>query len=207
MFGTAADRLAAALAAYERNFAARIKDLTNVDAESARAIVREANTIVRESGLGTALAPTLIEHVKHWPTWCKRDDFQDWVGFPATSIYATAEKRDKEEVLGVLFTYNHERYWIRFSDEGTTWLPDGTADHGGKVDFLWNGDAVLGVSVFLESGEFGRWCWRDVHIFKVGEWAKDLLEIAAHIKKDEGSAIRRRSEHDAIERAKSIRLR
>ena len=75
MFGTAADRLAAALAAYERDFAARIKDLTNVDAESARAIVREANTIVRESGLGTALAPTLIEHVKHWPTWCKRDDF------------------------------------------------------------------------------------------------------------------------------------
>jgi len=200
MFGTAADRLAAALAAYERDFAARIKDLTNVDAESARAIVREANTIVRESGLGTALAPTLIEHVKHWPTWCKRDDFQDWVGFPATSIYATAEKRDKEEVLGVLFTYNHERYGIRFSDEGTTWLPDGT-------DFLWNGDAVLGVSVFLESGEFGKWCWRDVHIFKVGEWAKGLLEIAAHIKKDEGSAIRRRSEHDAIERAKSIRLR
>jgi hypothetical protein len=67
---------------------------------------------------------------------------------------------------------------------------------------------VLGVSVFLESGEFGRWCWRrDVHVFKVGEWAKDLLEIAAHIKKDEGSAIKRRSEHDAIERAKNIRLR
>lgn len=200
MFGTAAKRLAAALAAYERDFASRIKDLTNVDAESARAIVREASTIVRESGLGTALAPTLIEHVKHWPTWCKRDDFQDWVGFPATGIYATAEKRDKEEVLGALFTYNNERYGIRFADEGTTWLPDGT-------DFLWNGDAVLGVSVFLESGEFGKWCWRDVHVFKVGEWAKDLLEIAAHIKKDEGSAIRWRSEHDAIERAKNIRLR
>ena len=66
---------------------------------------------------------------------------------------------------------------------------------------------MLGVSVFLESGEFGKWCWRDVHVFNVGEWAKDLLEIAAHIKKHEDSAIRRRSEHDAIERAKNIRLR
>ena len=156
MFGTAAERLAAALAAYERDFAERIKDSANVDAETARAIVREANTIVRESGLGTALAPTLIEHVKHWPTWSKRDDFQDWVGFPATSIYATAEKRDKEEVLGALFIYKNERYGIRFGDEGTTWLPDGSANRDGKVDFLWNGDTVLGVSVFLESGEFGK---------------------------------------------------
>src|SRR5215475_12649162 len=207
MFGTAADRLAAALAAYERDFAERIKDSTNVDAETARAIVREANTIVRESGLGTALAPTLIEHVKHWHAWSKREDFQDRVGFPATSIYATAEKRDKEEVLGALFTYKNERYGIRFGDEGTTSLADGSVDHDGKVDFLWNGDTMLGVNVFLESGELGKWCWRDVYVFKVGEWAKHLLEIAAHIKQGEGASIKRRSENDAIERAKNIRLR
>src|ERR1044072_6023189 len=153
MFGPGADRLGAALPAFQRDFAARTKDSNNGDATTARAIVGQANAIVRESGLGTALPPTLIEHVKHWPTWCKRDDFQDWVGFPATSIYATAEKRDKEEVLGALFTYNNERYGIRFNDEGTTWLPDATVALCGKVEFLWNGDAVLGVSIFLESGE------------------------------------------------------
>ena len=207
MFGSAADKLAAALAAYERDFAARIKNPTNVDAESARAIVREANTIVRESGLGTALAPTLIEHVKHWPRSSKHNDFQQAVGFPATSIYATSEKHDKEEVLGVLFTYKNERYGIRFRHDGSTSLPGGNVDHSGRVDFLLNGDTVLGVGVFLESGEFGKWCWRDVQVFKVGEWAKHLLEIAAHIKRDEGYSIKRQSEKDAIERAKNIRVR
>jgi hypothetical protein len=205
--GAAANKVAVALAAYERDFEARIKNPTNVDAESARAIVREANTIVRESGLGLALAPTLIEHVKHWPVWSKGDDFRQWIGFPATSISVSSDQRDKEEVLGVLFTYKNERYGIRFADEERAWLPDGDIYHGGTVDLLCNGDTVFGVGVFLESGEFGKWCWRDVHTLKVGEWAQHLLEIAACIRQDEGDRIRKRRESDTIERAKNIRLR
>jgi CspA family cold shock protein len=105
------DKLSAALEAYKHDYASRIKNPENMDAQKAAALVEEAKAIVGRSGLGPALAPTLLEHIKHWPSWSKRDDFQKWVGFPATDIRATSEENSKKkEVTGVLFTYKGERY-------------------------------------------------------------------------------------------------
>jgi hypothetical protein len=102
-------------------------------------------------------------------------------------------------VLGVLFTYKNERYGIRFGNEGERWLADGTVDPSGRVDFLWNGDTVLGVGVFLESGEFGKWCWRDVHVFKIGEWATKAPRSKGRARTTQLSALRVSACDDRLE--------
>jgi hypothetical protein len=163
--------------------------------------------IVGQSGLGPALAPTLLEHVKYWPSWSKRDDFQKWVGFPATDIRASSdETKESEKVTGVLFTYKGERYGVRFIDQGSNWLPDGDVFHSGKVDFVANGETVLGLDISLHSDEFAVWRWNNLYAFKVGPWTKHLIEIAAHIENNSQSSSKKWHEDDVIARAKNIRL-
>jgi hypothetical protein len=209
MFGSknADDKLSAALEAYKRDYASRIKNPENMDAQKAAALVEEAKVIVGRSGLGPALAPTLLEHIKHWPSWSKRDDFQKWVGFPATDIRATSEENSKKkEVTGVLFTYKGERYGVRFTDGGSTWLPDGDTFHSGEVDFVAKGETVLGLDVSLDSDEFAQWRWHNVYAFKVGPWTKHLLEIGAHIEESSKVGLKKFREDDVLERAKNIKL-
>ena len=93
MFGNFGDKLSAALEAYQRDYASRIKKPANMDAQKAAALVKEAKDIVGKSGLGPALAPTLVEHVKYWPGWSKRDDFQKRIGFPASDILASEDQK------------------------------------------------------------------------------------------------------------------
>lgn len=135
MFGNFGDKLSAALEAYQRDYASRIKKPANMDAQKAAALVKEAKDIVGKSGLGPALAPTLVEHVKYWPSWSKRDDFQKRIGFPASDILASEDQNGKKDkAVGVLFTYKGQRYGIRLTDHGFTSLPDGDVYNGGKAD-------------------------------------------------------------------------
>ena len=124
--GNAGDKLMAALEAYQKDFAARIKTTENPEAKKAAALVSEARNIIDRTGLGAALAPTLMEHVEHWPAWSKRDDFQEWVGFPARDIAASENRTDpKVKIAGVLFTYENQRYGLRTVNTGYHSLPDG----------------------------------------------------------------------------------
>lgn len=65
-----------ALKEYEAQFRTRVAKAPDADAESAKGIVERANRLVTSSGLGTALASVLLEHIQYWPSWSKRDDFQ-----------------------------------------------------------------------------------------------------------------------------------
>ena len=96
MFGNIGDKLSAALEAYQRDYASRIKKPANMDAQAA-ALVKEAKDIVGKSGLGPALAPTMVEHVKYWPSRSKRDDFQKRIGFPASDILASEDQNGKKD--------------------------------------------------------------------------------------------------------------
>lgn len=82
---TPADRLAAALAAYQADFEKKLKAQTNPDAEEAKGRIKRAEELVRQSGLGKALE-VLLEHVKYWPRWSERSDFRKWVGFPVGNV-------------------------------------------------------------------------------------------------------------------------
>jgi hypothetical protein len=96
MFGNSGDKLMAALKAYKRDFEKRIQHVENDDVKAAAALIREAEGIVRETKLGAALAPTIIEEIYHWPSWSQRDDFLKWVHFPAMQITASEQKDGKE---------------------------------------------------------------------------------------------------------------
>lgn len=210
MFGTdnAGAKLLAALEAYQRDYASRIKTPENMDAQKAAALVKEAKDIAGRSGLGKALAPILLEHVQYWPSWSQRDDFKKLVRFPATGILALTEQNDrKEETTGVLFTYEGERYGVRFTDKGLGSFPDGEPYHNGEIDFVAKGETVLGLDISKDISDFApEWHWHSLYAFKVGPWTKHLVEIAAHIENSSANDLKRRREDDVIQRAKNIKL-
>ena len=55
--GRSADKLAAALQAYRRDFEKSIQPAQNIELNRTAALVQEAKDIVRKGGLGAALAP------------------------------------------------------------------------------------------------------------------------------------------------------
>jgi hypothetical protein len=199
--GNSGEKLAAALESYQRDF----NEWINQDAKTAKALLDEAKVIVGQSGLGAALAPTLIKHTYHWPRWSKRDDFLRWVHFPAADIAASEKEAGKETIKGILFTYQGQRYGMRFADEGWFIGPDGESHHQGTVDFVVNGDTVLGLDIAQDEEEYSHWRWFNLYAFKAGPWTRHLLEIAAHIELGSHESLNGWHE-DVIERAKSIKL-
>jgi hypothetical protein len=206
MFGNSGDKLVAALDAYRRDFENRIRPGENNDVKSAAALIREAENIVRQSGLGAALAPTIINEIYHWPSWSQRPDFLEWVHFPAEQITASEKKEGRETIKGVLFTYQGHRYGVRFVDGGSFSLPDGDYAQHGKVDFVVDGETVLGLNISQDQEEYSRWTWFNLYAFKPGPWTKHLVEIAARIEQGKRRSLSKYHEQDLIERAKNIKL-
>jgi hypothetical protein len=89
--------IAQAILAYQRAFADTLRRSVNTDVENAKRLVARANKIVGESGLGPALAPILLDHVKYWPSWSKRDDFRQYVQIPGGGNFRFARGRRSEE--------------------------------------------------------------------------------------------------------------
>jgi hypothetical protein len=50
--------------------------------------ISAAEKLVREGRIADALGRCLPEHMKHWPSWIKSDDFEKCVGFDAGAIAA-----------------------------------------------------------------------------------------------------------------------
>ena len=198
-------RLDAALREYQRQFYARLQHQDSDEEQQAREIVHRAQNLVRTSGLGAALAPTLLEEVRHWPSWSTRADFREYVHFPATDVVASEEKQQDGyrniDVATIYFMYADRRYGVVFTDPGASHLPE--PSHFCKVELVADVETVLGLDINQEyTTDYSVWRWFNVFAFKPGDWMKHLIEIAAHIETGRGEF----EANDYKERAKNIKL-
>jgi hypothetical protein len=201
--------IAQAILSYQRGFSDSLRRSVNTDVDEAKRLVARASRIVGDSGLGPALAPTLLDHVKYWPSWSTRDDFRQYVKFPAEDISGSqeADEAKRTKTSRVQFFYNSNRYGVVFVDEGMPqWTND---DHNayGKVQLLYQSHVVLGLDISQNlSKEYSTWRWNNVFAFIPGTWMKELIEMAAHIEASQAQYFEDFTDKDALERARQIKL-
>jgi hypothetical protein len=106
--------IAQAILSYQRAFSDTLRRSVNTDVEKAKQLVARANKFVGESGLGPALAPTLLDHVKYWPSWSKWD-FRQYVKFPAEDISGSDETDEakRTKTSRVQFFVQWQSVWRR----------------------------------------------------------------------------------------------
>jgi len=176
---------------YQRSFSDSLRHSVSTDVDEAKRIVARANQIVGESGLGPALASTLLEHVLAIMVKARR--FREYVHFPAEDISGEKETDEahRTETTRVNFSYRGNHYTLTFVDRGMSQWATDDSNTNGKVELIYRGHSVLGLDVSKDlSKEHSIWRWQNVFAFLPGSWMKDLIEMAAHI--DEGE--RRRFE-------------
>lgn len=178
---SAEEALVRALNDYRREFAQKLTPEPDESIEQARKLVAHAREIIGQSGLGPALAPTLIEAVMSWHAWAKRDDFEKYKGFPASDVTAEKTKNARgQTVIATAFTYGAARYIVKFTDEGYSSAPDG--EHHGAAELITDERTVLGLNLTQEvTSDSNVWRWSNVFAFTPGNWMKDLIEISTII--------------------------
>ena len=201
------DTLAQALNAFRREFKDSLSEAPDQSIDEAKKLVAAANKLIGTSGLGPALAPTLVEEVMHWDAWSKRPDFMTWVHFPVSDVTAESEKRDKNTVRTTGFTYNGCRYGVVFIDEGyNSFVPD-CDSYDGKAEFLADDVVVLGLNLSKKmGGDYEHWRWTNVFSFTPGDWMKGLIEISTIIEKQRSEGFQKFLADDALSRARNIKL-
>lgn len=179
-----------ALQAYQKEFSERLRTASEPAAESAREIIAKAVKLVRDSGIGEALAPRLLEHVMRWPSWSKRDGFEQRKGFPADNVRGSEDPLYK---CVVHFTYKGAAYILKFSEDRLISWGELDNKYYGKVQLFAAERMVIGLNTVkdLNHQEGAQWEWCDVFAFVPGTWMKDLLEIAAYIKRSDEARLRR----------------
>jgi hypothetical protein len=205
----AGEKLAAALAEYQKDFEKRLQTAPNPDSKEAKDRIERAEALVAQSGLGRALT-TLLSHVKYWPTWSEREDFRKYVGFPVDEVLAKEERKqekyDSTTIMAVLFVYKGARYGMVFKHGSGSTMPDGSYFQGGTLEFLSNGEVMLGLDVSLPDHEFSDWTYFGVNALKMGPWSKALLEIAAHIHAHVQQSRAKSDDDYTINKAKNISI-
>jgi hypothetical protein len=198
--------LSEALSEYQSQYYEKVSKALDNDAEEAKRVVREARKFIEESRLGYSICRPVFEHVKHWPSWSERDDFEKWCTEPFRYL-SGSETRDKPATTVVSFAYNSRPYTLRFVDEGmSAWAED--SHTYGKLELRSGDSLVLGLDVSLDvaKGDLAHWWPTNVYAFVPGPWMKDLVEMAAHI---DGMQTQKRMQftnEDALIRAKGIKL-
>lgn len=197
----ATDKLSASLRAYSD--AAYLASQSKPDTELTAAYekVAAARKLAQEGRLSYALGRCIPEHVKHWPAWIQREDFQTWVGFQASNISATkTEEEDGSrniEVSTIKFFFNDCRYQLILRDRGMSYVPD-TAEHFGDVELFVDEQRVAKFGLIEDlMKDYSRWEFSDVCALKVGPWMKDVIDMATQIE----AFKRRRTENFNDERA------
>jgi hypothetical protein len=199
------------LSAYQTHFYETAKTNSNPSADEAKKTIDRARKLISDSRVGYSIC-ALVEHVKYWPSWSQRDDFQKHVGFPARDVAASSEKteghRPKDRII-VRFTYSGIPFTVDFLDEGVPNWGGDDYNRYGKIEFYSGDDRVLGVDISADTSrgfEYERWHFTDVFAFAPGEWMKHLVEIAALIDAHRTNDRNKSAEDRAIEQAKNIRL-
>lgn len=85
----AASSLADTLRAYSEAAYKAAKPKSDPELQADYNTVAAAEKLVKEGRLAYALGRCLPEHMKYWPSWIERDDFEKYVGFDAGTIVAS----------------------------------------------------------------------------------------------------------------------
>lgn len=153
--------------------------------KNAYEIVAAAEKLVNESRLAYALGRCLPEHIKYWPSWCKRDDFEQYVGFAAKNIVANSQEEQGTyrgvKVATIDLTFNGTRYQLCLRDEGMSSAP-GDPYRFGEIGVVAEGKTVARFGLIQDlSNEYSTWTFSDVRALSVGPWMQDVLDMAAQI--------------------------
>ena len=181
----AARDLARSLLAYAEASRRAPAPLRDAELEVAEAKVQAARGLVVESGLARALGTCIPEHVLHWPSWIKRDDFLTWVHFDASEITAEewleADGHRKLKVVRVGFVFKERNYAVVIRDGGYSSVPD-SHSRTGEVELWLEGALVSALGVSQDLGDdFPEWRYGDIKVLRVGDWMKDVIDMTAQI--------------------------
>ena len=183
------NRLLVSLKAYSKAAYKASEPRPSAELEAAYEKVERARELVLEGGIAHALGGCLPAHIKYWPSWIQRDDFQKWVGFDATEIAA----KESEEVSGsrtlnvstIDFVFNDTSYRLVLRDGGMSYVPD-SLERLGEIEFFVEDFRVAKFDLVEDlSNEYSAWSFSDVRALNVGPWMKDVLDMAAQIQASE----------------------
>jgi hypothetical protein len=195
------------LAAYQRHFYETAKGQPDPSIEAAKAKVARANKIVSESRIGYSVC-SLLEHVRNWDAWSKRDDFSKYVAFPTTDVSGTRDKTDKNHDRRTIdFRYSGIPYTLIFINRGVpSWTHDDFNSYG-SVELLASEELVVGLDISKDtSRDYDRWRFNSVSAFAPGDWMKHLVEMAALIDAHQSRQSASFGDEDALRRAARIKL-
>jgi hypothetical protein len=199
--------LSKALSEYETHYYKKVSNALDSGAEEAKKVVSQARDFITNSRLAYALCRPVFEHVRHWPSWSKHEDFQKYCNGPFRYIDGSYEPSAKPKTTIVTFSYNSSIYTLKFIDEGMfEWATDDMNTYG-KLEIIIADKTVLGLDVKKDiSNDLAHWWLTDVYALLPGPWMKELIEMAAYI---DGARARESAEfhnRDALERAARIKL-
>ena len=184
---TAAKNLARALAEYERHAIGLESSPPDSELDEAYRRVRLAKEIVDDGRISYALCYQLLEHIKHWPTWIERDDFEKYIIFDAHDIVAQRKDEGKRNSgINVSFAFREMRFCVVFVDKGYSAAP-GDSSRFGEIELYVNDDLVLLMDVLQQFDEIQEidalphWESSFVKAFTPGDWMRKLMEISAQI--------------------------
>lgn len=154
------------LAAYQHHFYETAKGQPDPSIEAAKAKIARAHEIVSNSRIGYSVC-VLLEHVRHWDAWSKRDDFSTLSAFPVGNVRATRDRTEKgKDRRTVHFQYSGVSYSLIFIDDGySAWDQD--SNNYGSVELYSADELVVGLDIARDiSKEYDRWSFHSVSAFR-----------------------------------------
>jgi hypothetical protein len=203
---TASKDLAASLKRYEYEFRRAAADCPDPELEAAKRKVAIAETLLHDSGLKKHIA-RVLHTVKHWPSWAKRDDFQQYNYLAATDISGETEVQEGDYRRSSVHT-------IRLSFKGKSWvfiLEDkgrayGSGGSFGNLELQYEGRRVFKSLMSKGDGEGSIWECNAVNALQVGDWMKDIAEMSDLAENCYRKRMNSYHEQEILEAAKQIDL-
>ena len=194
------------LSAYQTHFYERVQKGPDPTVAAAKEKVARANKLVSESRIGYS-ACTLLDHIRHWDAWSKREDFQEYIGFPATEVTGTRDKvENNNDRITIDFRYLRVPYTVMFIEKGiSAWNTDDFNSYA-TLEIVASYQTVgLDISTDI-SKDYDRWHFNNVFAFAPGEWMKQIVEMAAYIDANRSQQFSHFADEDVLRRASRIKL-
>jgi len=206
-----ADEVANALSEFARFAYNMGQGRPDAELDAAKEKVAAATKIVIEGRLAYALLRQLLEEVKYWPSWSKRDDFEQYKNLNCELLSAennsVGDPNQRHEETVVKFIYNGRTYTFMFLDKGWSVLP-GSTERYGVASLNDETGSVLSMECVLDGAvEFSYWQFLSLKVLRLKDvWTQDLLQIATDL---ELSREREREDYnnkEILEAARHIEL-